>query len=1046
MYKPFKPNQGLKSLMLLVTMAIFSLFATPSLAQDFKITGKVLGTNSSTIPGATIKVKGKPAGTATDIDGNFTIKATKGDVLTVSYVGYKSQDVTIASSTSLTVTLEEDNQKIDEVVVVGYGTMKKSDLTGSVASVKTKELLKTATTNPAEALQGRVSGVSIQKFGGNAGAGVSMKVRGITSFGNSEPLTIIDGFPGTISSVNPADIESLEILKDGAASAIYGSVAANGVVIITTKSGKKGKIKIDVNSYISINKISNQLDLLDADGYKKVHKMMYDEYNRQYPSNQQTLPAYISAASSINTDWQDAAFKDGFTQNHSVSVVGGQDELKFALTSNFSDDNGILIGNRYTQKGTRLKVGFKKSILDVDANMWYRDTKNIQPDYSLKEVYMISPLVPVYDSKQEFGFGLSGENGLPGNRNVIADDYYRTSWKKGQNFNGNISAALNFTSWLQFKSSFSFNNTNSQYFSHNPKYVAHPKEKNEYPFYSENRNYKEEQLVDNLITFNKTIGKHSVNAILGTSLTKTKENWNTVSVEGKTGVTTVVNGGINITEKPAGFLDQYFMTLDAGKGGTYAGSGSNYVYNRFSYFGRLNYSYNSRYLLQATFRRDGSSKFGKESRWGTFPSIALGWKINEEEFFPKNDIVNNLKLRASYGRLGSESALGYYDFQSLVSSGNNLWFGSVQGDGANPWPGSIASTLENRMLKWETTVSRNIGLDFGFLNNKISGLVNYYHNNTQDLLITKVLAPSAGLDNPILNVGEFKNTGIEVELNYRSSINKFNYNIGLNLSTTRNEVVKLADKGQTIPGEGLKYGTEHFPTQTREGKPIGSFYLYKTAGLFQSMTEVNAYKNSKGELIQPNAQPGDIKFVDANGDGAITEDDRVYSGSAIPKVEANISFNASYVGFDLSFLIGSNWGRKLYNANRYFYENMSSPSNFLSSTLNSWTPQNTNTTIPRAVYNDPNGNVKLESDRFLESGDFIRLRQLQLGYTLPQSILKKVNMESVRVYVSGNNLLTWTDYTGVDPEFARSTPVNAGIDNMIYPFTKSYVFGVQFTF
>lgn len=1046
MYKPFKPNLGLKSLMLMLTLAILNLFATPVLAQDLKITGKVLGSNSATIPGATIKVKDKQAGTATDIDGNFTLKASKGDVLIISYVGYKSKEVAVTSTAPITVVLEEDAQKIDEVVVVGYGTMKKSDLTGSVASVKTKELLKTATTNPAEALQGRVSGVSIQKFGGNAGASVSMKVRGITSFGNSEPLTIVDGFPGSISSVNPADIESIEILKDGAASAIYGSVAANGVVIITTKSGKKGKIKIDVNSYISINKISKKLDLLDADGYKKVHKMMYDEYNRQFPDDQQNLPAYITAASIVNTDWQDAVFKEGFTQNHSVSVVGGQDELKFALTSNYSDDNGIMIGNKYTQKGTRLKVGFKKSILDVDANMWYRDTKDIQPNYSLKEVYMISPLVPIYDSKQEYGYGLSGENGLPGNRNVIADDHYRTGWKKGQNFNGNISAALNFTSWLQFKSSYSFKNTNSQYFYHNPAYIAHPKEPNEYPFYSESRNYWEEQLIDNLLSFNKKIGQHSINAMLGTSLTKTKENWNTVSVEGKTGVSSINNGNIVITDKPAGFLDQYFMTLDAGRGGTYAGSGSNYVYNRFSYFGRLNYSYLNRYLLQATFRRDGSSKFGKDSRWGTFPSVALGWKINEEEFFPKTDIVSNLKLRASYGRLGSESSLGYYDFQALIGSGNNLWYGYVQGTGANPWPGSISSALENRSLKWETTVSRNIGLDFGFLNNKLTGLVNYYHNNTQDLLITKVLAPSAGLDNPILNVGEFKNTGLEFELNYRSSINKFNYSIGLNLSTIHNEVVKLADKGQIIYGEGLRYGTEHFPTETREGKPIGSFYLYKTDGLFQSMADVNAYKNAKGELIQPNAQPGDIKFKDINGDGVIDENDRVYSGSGMPKVEANINFNASYSGFDLSFLLGSKWGHKLYNANRYFYENMSSPSNFLTSTLNSWTPQNTNTNIPRAVYNDPNGNVKLESDRFLEKGDFIRLRQLQLGYTLSQDLLKKINMESIRVYVSGNNLWTWTDYSGIDPEFARSSPLNAGIDNMIYPFTKSYVFGIQFTF
>lgn len=1040
MSNAFKPNLSFKSLLLKLTMAVLILFAGPALAQDLKITGKVLDEKGQTIPGASVIVKGKTTGAATDVNGAFSIKVAKGDVLVVSYIGYKPTEQKISSSSPIEFVLELDNTKIDEVVVIGYGTIKKSDLTGSVASVKKEDLLKRATTNPVEALQGRVSGVNIQKVGGNAGAATSMKIRGVTTFGSNEPLYIIDGFPGSLSSVNPSDIENMEILKDGAAAAIYGSVAANGVVIVSTKNGKKGNIKVDINSYLSISKIDNQLDMLDAEGYKKVNQMMYEAANK-------ALPKYITTNTGINSNWQKEVFRDGFTQNHSVSVIGGQENLNFALTSNYSDEKGIMIGNQYGQKGTRLKVGLKKSMLELDANMWYRDTKSRQPNYSIKEVYMLSPLIPVYDPSNEFGYGLAGgDTDLPNNRNVVADNHFQTSWKKGQNFNGNISAALNLTNWLQLKSSYSFKNTNTEYFYHRPKYIADPKSVNEYPFYSENRTYWEEQIIDNLISINKAIGDHSINALIGTSITKQKSNWNTISVEGKATENTVVNGAIVPKDKPAGFLDPYFMSIDAGLGGTYSGSGSNYIYNRFSYFGRINYSFKSRYLLQATLRRDGSSKFGADSRWGTFPSVAFGWRISEEEFFPKNTLINNLKFRASWGRLGNESPLKYYDFQAKIYSGNNLWYGYVQGSGANPWAGSIAEDLANRALKWETTDTKNIGFDYGFFGNKVTGVINYFEKKTIDMLVKKVLAPSAGLNDPILNVGEFSNSGIEFEIGYNDKFNDFSYNIGANVTYLKNKVLKLSEPNQILEGVGLKFETEHIPNQTRQGQELAAFYLYKTDGIFQSMEEVNAHRNSKGELLQENAKPGDIRFKDINGDGVIDPNDKVNCGNGIPKIEANINFSGSYKGIDLSFLIGSAWGHKLYNGNRYLYEAMSAPSNFLASSLNAWTPQNKNTNVPRAVLDDPNQNAGKESDRFLEKGDFIRLRQLQLGYTLPQNILSKVNIEKLRLYISGDNLLTWTKYSGIDPEFASSGVLNTGVDNLIYPFTKSYTVGIQITF
>lgn len=545
--------------------------------------------------------------------------------------------------------------------------------------------------------------------------------------------------------------------------------------------------------------------------------------------------------------------------------------------------------------------------------------------------------------------------------------------------------------------------------------------------------------------------------MVGSSITSTKYNWNKIITEGKKTVYEVKDGKLVTSEVPGGFLDPSFATIAGGAGGTLDGDGSKYTYNRASFFGRINYSFAGKYLLQATMRYDGSSKFGANNRWGCFPSVALGWRISEEEFFPKDIALNNLKLRASWGRLGNEAALGYYDFQSLMTTENWMYQAYVQGSGSNPWAGSIAPDLANNALKWETTDTKNIGVDFGLFNNKLSGSFNYYYNQTNDLLITKALAPSTGLNSPIMNVGKIRNSGVEFELNWADKKGGFDYNVGINFTTTNNKVVALADDGQVLWGEGINYGTEHYVNQTRVGKPIGSYYLYQTDGIFQTMEEVQEYcqrdesgtpiLDKKGQriLLQPKAKPGDIRFKDIDGDQSLTEDDKEYSGSGIPTLEANLSLGAAYKGFDISALLGSAWGHKLYNANRYFYEGMSSGSNFLKSTLNAWTEDNRNTSMPRAVLGDPNGNAK-ESDRFLENGNFVRLRQLQVGYTLPTLLSQKIQIDKLRIYVSGENLFTITNYSGIDPEFSRKSVLNTGVDNLTYPFTQSFVVGLQLTF
>ncbi len=1022
-----KKTYNLSLLLILATM--FFAQVNNAYAQTFTAKGTVVDVNSEAIIGALVVNLTSQASTLSDVYGNFEIEAEAGQQIRISYSGYATQIATAEEGKNFNIVLEEDVTVIDEVVVIGYGTLKKSDLTGAVESVKADEITKRSTANAAEALQGLVAGVNVQKLGGRAGEGVTVKIRGVNTFGDNEPLYIIDGFPGDINTVNPQDIQNMEVLKDGAASAIYGSVAANGVIIVTTKNGKAGKISIDINSSAVFTNTSNRFDLLDANEYVQVHRMMYENAGA-------SLPAYITSPGDYNTDWQDEIFRPGFNLYNSFSIRGGSEDVKFSVSANLTDEAGVVIANDFRQRNVRGKISAKKNIFQFDANVSYNATRSAFPNFSLKEAYMISPLVPVFDENEEYGYGLTDKNGLPNNMNVIGQEEYSDSYTDGQEFNGNLSLALQFTDWLQFKSSYSYSNDNTQFYEKEKAHIADPKVPQQYPYYGEERVTWSEEIWDNVLSFDKDFGKHSLNLMVGMSMTMTASKWASAWVEGKTTIDGV--------EVPGGFLDENFSSLDAGAGGTYGAEGSMYQYNRLSYFGRVNYNYDNRYLLQATYRADGSSKFGPKNRWGYFPSVAVGWRIEQEDFMQDVKFVDMLKLRASWGQLGNENALGYYDFQSRIDTQNWLNGGYVQGNG-NPWPGSIAKDLENQSLSWETTESINVGLDYGFLRG-LTGSIEYYNTATDGLLITRRLPGSAGLNDPTLNVGKIRNSGVELTVNWADELsNGLGYNVGLNLTTIENRVEALADQGQVIYGDGLRFGQEHAPTATTVGQPIGAYYLYTTGGIFQSDAEVAAYVNDKGDMYQESAKAGDIKFIDVNGDGVINEDDKSYMGSGIPKVEFNFNVGLNWKGIDFSMLIGGGFGHELYNGNRFLYESMSSGSNFLASSLDAWTPTNTNTDVPRAVLGDPNANSR-ESDRFLESGDFIRLRNIQLGYTFPKAWMEKIHIERLRVYLSGDNLLTITDYSGVDPEFGISSPLNTGVDNLIYPMTCSVTVGLQITF
>ena len=1037
---------------LLYAIMLFLLFIPSSAyAQNCQLKGYVLDTANEPLIGANVIVAGTTNGVISGLDGGFTLSVSPNDRIEVSYMGYIKQIIPLNGRKTIKVIMQDDSQLLEETVVIGYGTLKKSDMTGAISSVDVESLASRATTNPAEALQGKVAGVSILKSGGNAGASISVKIRGIKTMGSNEPLYIIDGFPGDITTVNTQDIEAMEILKDGAAAAIYGSVAANGVVIVTTK---KGDVKVDFNTFFQFTSAAKKFEMLNADEYLNVHNMMYEnaEAKKIGYLTFTDSDGRLKNPTGFDTNWQDEMLRGGLSQNYNVNVRGGSDIAKYSVSYNHSDEKGILRGNKYVQDNARMKLNVQKYIFNFDASLSLKVTQSQQPQYSIKEMYAMAPLVPVYDEDQPSGYGLNEMKvdgvrlELPNNRNVMADDHFKHKKSNGYDLIGNIGLTVDFAPWLKFKTAYAYRGyyTNTKY--HSEKFTADVQGQQLYPYNYDYNSYWFEQTFDNVLTFDKTFGKHSLNVMAGSSLTAARKDWSQINVEGKKTVYDVVNGKLDIKDEAAGFFDPTSPTIDAGNGGTFTGNGSFWNYNRASFFGRVNYSYGGKYMLQATVRADGSSKFGKNNRWGVFPSVALGWRISEEEFFSK-DIMSNLKLRVSWGRLGNENALGYY-YAPTMTNDNTQWMSYIQG--GNPWPGMSNLYLVNDDLRWETTDTKNIGVDFGFFNNKLYGSLNYYYNTTEDLLIEKVMPPSAGIYNPTVNVGKMRNKGFELELNYADNINGFEYNVGFNLFTTKNEMLK-ADPNQILYGSGLK-GAGHFVTQTLEGYPVAAFFLYQTDGIFQSAEEVANHTaeieqpdgSVKTVLLQPNAKPGDIRFKNVNGDGVIDESDKEYCGSGIPKLEANLSFSGSYKGLDLSFLLGSAWGHKLYNANRLYYEAMDSGTNMFKSTLNAWTENNSNTAIPRAVLKDPNMNTR-ESDRFLEKGNFIRLRQLQLGYTLPKTWTKKVYIDKCRLYVSGENLLTWTNYSGIDPEFS-SDILDTGVDVFIFPFTRSYVVGLQVTF
>ena len=1015
-----------------VCLLLFFLSLTGAYAQTTNVKGKITDGTGAGLPGVTVLLKGTSVGTSTDVEGNYALSVpdpTTG-VLLFSFVGYKSQEAAIGGRASIGVALATDTEALGEVVVVGYGTQRRADVTGAISSVKAEDLRTQGSNTVQKSLQGRVAGVQIESAGGDPGSGVRVLIRGAGSLNNNNPLYIVDGVQvDNINNLNPTDIASLDILKDASAAAIYGSRAANGVVLVTTKSGKKGENRIDVGGYAGAQQIAHKVDVLNASQWATVSNAAHD--NAGLPrldiaKNPETLGA--------GTDWQKEIYRVAPMQNYTLGASGGSDNFTYSLSGAYLDQQGIVKETSYNRWNLRLKTDFTKGRVKIGETViltkeYWRGMAGGWGGQGGNPVGSALKMIPVYGvyAPNAVG-GYAGAYGpvvnvanpvaqlnleIPetNSTNAIINAFAEVSLVKGLKYRFNVGYTNTFGAYSDYIAPYALGDLNGQNALFN----------NADADLYQNRSQTAYFLQEHTLNYGATFGKHNVQALAGYTYQNTK-------YEVLSGSKSGMPGGIRV--------------LDAGITNIASG-GSAYQSALLSYLGRLVYSYDDRYVITGTFRRDGSSRFGPAYKYGNFPSIALAWNVANEQFFkPVQDVVSNFKLRASYGILGNQE-INDYRYIPLVTSNANYVIGQDQ----HLWSGAIQTTFATPNIKWETSKTVNVGTDLGFFGNKLALTVDYFIRQNSDVLLQVPIPLTTGASGspPYVNAGQITNKGIETGLSYNNKVGEFTYQVTGTLTAINNNVDFLGNGTQQIfGGQPTHHGAS--ATVTEAGGPIGAFYLIKTDGIFNSQDEINAYSKN-GQLIQPGAKPGDIRFVDANGDGQIDQNDRQYCGSPTPNFTYGFGTNTSWRNFDLSIFFQGTYGNKIYNGGREDLESMNLEFNYAPTTLNAWTPTN-HTNFPRAVINDPNLNSQT-SDRFLEDGSYLRLRTLQVGYTLSKPLLASAKISACRFYLSFDNLFTITKYTGFNPDLGRNGSIlDRGVDfpHVAYPLARNSLLGVQLSF
>ena len=1012
-----------------ILFLFFVVFAATAYSQDVTITGTVTDANSEPLVGVNVLVKGTTTGAITDIDGNFSVSGKKGSTLVFSYIGMLTQEV-VYKGTALRVVMKDDSKALEEVVVIGYQTVKKSDLTGAVAVVDTKEMKKSAAGTLASQMQGLATGVNVRSSG-RAGEDADIQIRGVGSLSNNSPLWVIDGMitnPGV--DFNPADAESIQILKDASAAAIYGSRAANGVIIVTTKKGTKGPMKVNVSVKETLE-WSPKFDLMNAAEYIKYNDIAYNEAIKDGIATVNSTQKH----SQYDTNWQDEVLKTALVQDYNVSLSGGGDSGSYFVSAGYYNNDGVSYGNTFDRYSFRVNTQGKKGWFSFGENLAYSLT-NTDPNQTntYNDFLRMMPTIPIYDENNPggYGYGDAAKYNTFGVNPIAREDLEYRHFRQNR---------LNGSLWLEFKPfdflSYKFNGGIDLYFYENSWFRGEgnwtQNQEHRDPEGQKARDNTYNMLIEHTLNFNKDFGKHHVDAVVGT--TYQHHEWEGLWAS-RLNFPMLGNG-------------DYLTVLNAGQSNQ---QNSNSISENamISYLGRANYIYDDKYYLTATFRRDGTSRLAKENRWGNFPSFSGAWRISKEEFF---DVpwINDLKIRGNWGRLGN-SSIGDWDYIGTINQSIVTVFGGAINSGA------AQVKLVNAGLVWETKETVNVGFDASFLNQRLTVSAEYYNSKTSDVLAETPIAISTGNQggSPWKNAACLRNKGFEFTLGWKDQISDFKYSALLNVTTIDNEVLSLGRDGSR------RDYIDSGQARTRPGHSLAEFYLRQTDGLFRTQQEIDEYvtkgthvpegtenKVEAGTPILINGkrpQLGDVKYLDLNDDGQITDKDRDYCGSPWAKMQMSLVFNAEWKDFDFSMMWNGQFGNKVFNVARWQGRLFSDNSNYIRFKSGEEPYQiNSNSNTPRIIYGDDRNSV--QSDRFLENGSYFRMKNISVSYNFRQKWLANLGIEKLRLYATGSNLITFTGYSGLDPDFKGVNSVwNSGTDSFAYPNMRSVMFGLDLTF
>ncbi len=1017
----------MKNLLLLITFASISILGI----SQTKISGVINDEKGIPLIGATVQVKGTSIGAVTNQEGKFSLETDKAEgVLVVSFIGYKTVEEGFTGSQQVKVNLELSQTSLDDVVVIGYGSARKRDITGAVSSVTNLEKIENRPVNTIQDfLQGSIAGVTVQQQGGDPTKQATVTIRGTGTLNDEEVLWVVDGMPYYGGTLNPNDIESISILKDGASKAIYGAQTSGGVILVTTKSGKQGKMSVSVNASTGISQATNLPTPLTAEEQNRAYNTAADNSGAVHQDGHN---AELNPWGAVTrTNWIDEIFRNAQFYNTSVSLSGGNKKGIYSTSFNYLKKEGVLLGTSSERLGLRLKSEYHAfNKLTIGQNLYITNEEaigtNTSSGYSgviINAIYMPSA-APVYDEDRKFhGVAPEGSEyaGIYGDvYNPVALLLRPTTTNPVNTVDANFYGEYKITDGLTYRSSFTLNHYNWEYKEFTPK-IPEVGRTTDMNYLAQSWKKRNKWIWDNQFSYSKQFGKHKIDLTGIYSAQYTDYEYNLVNAEDF-----------------AREEEWYHYLENANSITSYSSTANEDAF--FSLIGRAMYNYNRKYYLTASIRRDQTSRLATENNSDIFPSVSAGWVLSEESFLNDISWLEFLKLRASWGQIGNIQSVGYYAYNVPMASQRP----TIGEEDAQEVSGYYVKQQSNSGLIWETSESYNGGLDLTLFDGKFEFTGDFYQKNTNDLILKLPADAHYGVsDGPTKNVGSVKNTGFELTAGYKESINGFNFAVHANIARVQNELLDLDGYVSDIVSHNDNIRGQLYPYQSAVGEELYSYYLYTCEGTFKSEAEINAHKNSEGGVLQPNAEVGDLKFADSNGDGVLDGDDRTYKGNAFPDFTYGFNLSAEYKGFDISLTLQGVSGAKIFNGYKYSTYNASLQGyNLDNRVLDAWSGTNPGSDIPKLRVDDPNNNFGTISDWYLEDGSYLRIKNLTIGYSVPQSVVSKIaSGASLKIYVSGENLFTFTNYSGMDPEVGKH-----GLDVGTYPVSRTFIAGVSLNF